>query len=214
MKDFILFQTFTDSESAHPTVELLTSAGVPVHIDDTRLLYANVLQQTPTLPEVRVMIPAQELGRARALLETHATEAGEMPADHYLHGFSDAELIDLVAKPDEWSAHDYVWAQQLLATRGSTLRPAEMQALRQVRVEQLAGYKPLPPIWRTVGWVAAVLGGIVGIAIGWDFYASRTTLPDGRRVATYAPADQQQGLWMMGVGAVTFLLGLAVKYLW
>lgn len=213
MNDFTLFQTFTDSESARPTIDLLTAAGVAVQIDDTRLLYSNVLQQTPTLPEVRVLVPLTDLARARTLLETSAAEADDMPADHYLREFSDAELVDLVAKPDEWSAHDYVWAQQLLAIRGNSLRPAEVQALRQVRTEQLATHKPLPTVWRIVGWITAVLGGIIGIVIGWNFYASRTTLPDGRSLATYSPADQQQGLWMMGVGTVTFLLGLALKFL-
>ena len=213
MSDFTLFRTFTDLDSARTTVDVLTAAGVAVQIDDTRQLFSNVLQQTPTLPEMRVLILVAELPRASALLEARAAQAGDMPADHYLAQFSDTELLDLVAKPDEWSAHDHRWAQQLLAARGRALRPAEVLALRQVRTEQLAMPKSLPTRWLVIGWTAAMLGGLLGVIIGWNFYAATTTLPEGRRVPTYAPAGRNQGLWMMGVGAIMFVLGVALRVL-
>jgi len=212
MSDFTLFKTFTDSESAQATVDTLSAAGIVVQIDDTRLLYSNALQQVATLPEVRVLVPVTELPRANALLEAEAAEAAEdIPEDHYLHQFTDSELLDLLSKPDEWSAHDYVWAQQLLAARGRPLRPAEVQALRFVRTEQLATYKSLPTGWLVAGWAMAALGGPLGIIVGWYFYTATTTLPNGQRVSTYAPSDQKQGLWMMGLGTVMFLLGITIR---
>lgn len=212
MNEFTLFKTFTDSDSAQPTLDALTEAGVAVQLDDTRLLYSNVLQQQPALPEVRVLVPTAELARAHALLETQAA-SGDMPDDHYLHQFSDAELLDLVAKPDEWSAHDHLWAQQLLAARGRELSAPEVRALRQVRIDQLATHKPLPTGWLVVGWTAAALGGPLGILVGWNFHASTTLLPDGRKVHTYAPESRKQGLWMMGLGAASSLVGLLYKLL-
>ena len=208
MSDFIPFRTFTDAESAADTVAALTAAGVDFQLEDTRNVPRSPLMVDFAQPEVRVVVRRTQLQQANTVLQQEAMDTGPMPADHYLHQFTDDELLNIMSQPHEWNEHDYVWAQRLLLERGHSLRPAEVQALRYSHLEQLAEPKALPRSWQIIGWLAVALGAPLGIGIGLNICWARTTLPDGRMVPTYSAASRRQGIWMVGVGAVVLALSL------
>ena len=96
--------------------------------------------------------------------------------DHYLFKFSDAELFELLAKPEEWSPLDVTLAGQLLRQRGRDVSADTIRLLREHRtIEQKRPEESQKPMimW---GYVLAALGGIRG-AVSWAGSCTRTKRP-------------------------------------
>ncbi len=69
-------------------------------------------------PEFTKKVTSDNFERVSEILDYVATkEIFEIDKSHYLFNFSDEELFDLLAKPDEWSAFDYQLAQKILDKR-------------------------------------------------------------------------------------------------
>jgi hypothetical protein len=55
-----------------------------------------------------------------------------------LFNFSDEELFDHLAKPDEWLAFDYQLAQKILDERGKQVDKEFLNSLKKAKIETLA----------------------------------------------------------------------------
>ena len=144
-----------------------------------------------------------------AALNQHALS--ELDPGHYLFKFSDEELVDILVKPDEWSALDVALASQLLRKRGRDISADTLQLLRQRRVAELAQPDQDHKALVRSGYLSALLGGFLGIIIGYQLYSSRKQLPTGQRVYSYSPTDRVHGLRILVLGIVMFLLVLTVQ---
>ena len=159
-----------------------------------------------------VKLPGEDFDRAEtALLEMARGEEEDVPADHYLQSFTDRELMEVLVRPDEWSADDAVWAQQLLRQRGKPVSSEAIELLRKARVDDLRAEEPAQTPWLFLGYVLALLGGLLGIIIGWYINTSKKTLPNGERVSVYGPQDRKHGARIFILGLVMLVLWLAVR---
>ncbi|MFZ1693192.1 MAG: hypothetical protein WAT74_08360 [Flavobacteriales bacterium] len=156
--------------------------------------------------------PAQfELAEA-ALLTKAGGATYEVPDDHYLHGFSDEELTSILIKPDEWSAEDAIWAQELLRQRGKPVSAEALRMVRETRLEDLRQEAPPQTPWIFFGYVSAFLGGFLGIAIGWYLNTSKRTLPNGERVHVYRREDRVHGARMVFIGVPLFAAAIGRRF--
>ena len=105
-----------------------------------------------------------------------------MAPDYYLLAFTDAELLEILSKPDEWGHFDYVLAKKLLVDRGYNITDALTQELKAQRLNGLAQYED--PIMAGRGSPIG-LGGLISSYI---VATHKKTLPDGRQVHAYSPA--------------------------
>ena len=209
MADLLTYQTYPNQEVAQSLLDLLDAEGVEYEAD-----YAAARFSAPlgiTLPESFVVrLRPEEFSRVRALEEARAAESlGELPSDYYLFSFSNAELWDLLKQPDAWSSRDVALAMRLLRERGENVSAHTLQDLRTWHTATLAAPDPSPTGWIVLGYVSALLGGLFGIGVGWSLRRYNKTLPDGRQVPGYAPADRAHGLYIMVIGAVS-LVGWAL----
>lgn len=147
------------------------------------------------------------------LLEDSVKKLDEIDTDYYLFGFSNDELLDLIAKSDEWSKLDYLLAQKILRDRGQGLSEEELEAIKMERIAELSKPEENQQKRIVAGYVFAVLGGFVGMFIGWHLLTHKKTLPNGDSVFAYVPKDRKQGRIIFILGSIFLVVGLLAKIL-
>lgn len=100
------------------------------------------------------------------LKEEELKNVDAIDKDYYLFRFTDDELMDVLIKADEWNAFDVVLARKLLAERGKIISDEAILAIHKKRIEELK--KPDAPqtFWIVVGYIFALVGGVLGFFIG------------------------------------------------
>ncbi|HEY1056542.1 MAG TPA: hypothetical protein VGE24_15455, partial [Emticicia sp.] len=163
--------------------------------------------------EFHIKVRQMDFAQVIHLLDDMEAEAiKNTDRDHYLFSFSDIELYEIIARPDEWSALDYHLAKKILKERGQTIDDDFLKALKEVRLEDLSKQEKAQPMWIISGYVFAMLGGIVGVIIGWHMKTRQKTLPSGQRAFVFREKDRKHGSYIFFVGMVVFVL-LILMYL-
>ena len=211
--DLLVYQTYPNQAVAQGLLTLL---------DDQRIVYTtdhaparfNAALGMASDEQFVVRLRPDDFTRVRQLEEKQAADSlGELPSDYYLFAFSNAELWELLAQPDAWSSHDVALATRLLRERGETLTDEALLALRTRHTAALAAPDASPTGWIVAGYALSVLGGILGMAIGWSLWRYRKTLPDGRTVPGFSETARYHGRVMLALGSATLALGLGLRLL-
>jgi hypothetical protein len=89
--------------------------------------------------------------------------------------------------------NDYQLAIKLLKERGAEMDEAAIAELNKQRLDELRKIEPPQTAWIIAGYIFAVLGGVFGIAIGWNLAHNKKTLPNGETVFNYSDSDRKHG---------------------
>jgi hypothetical protein len=207
MSTFVTFRLFNAVEPAKELTDLLDNNDILYQVEDSSpqsLLMPTSNQE----PEIRVKLIQKDFERVNALLEVIAVSNLEnIRKDHYLLEFSVEELMEILAKPDEWNKNDFVLAQKLLKDQGKEISPERIVELQKERIATLAKPEADQSGWIILGYVMAIAGSLLGIWMGWYLSTFAKTLPDGRRVFAYSTSDRKHGNRI-------FLLGIVFTILW
>jgi hypothetical protein len=200
--EFLLFQRFLNREAAREIVELLTTNGIEGRVEDEIPLSEGIVT-FQSIPAALLLLRGNDFERARELLRRATEEtAATVSTDHYLYGFADAELSEILAKPDEWSALDVALAQRLLRERGQGISPQIVEKLVKDRTQALAKPQEIAAGWLLFGYMTAGLGGLFGVLFGWYLVSSRKTLPTGQQVLAYSPKARRHGRIILVFGLI------------
>ena len=208
MSDFIQYRYFHEPERMLAYTGLLDANGIEYEVAENRssldALYAgNQPQRIFFLKLKQVDFPrVDELLQSESERELHATESD----DHYLNGFTDDELVEILARPDEWTAFDFQLAQQILKGRGKEFDQETLGNLKQKRISEMA--KPVKASGRLifVGYLLALAGGFLGALVGLTLMITRKTLPTGDVVYVYTKRDREQGSRIFVLGLIVFVM--------
>lgn len=158
-----------------------------------------------------VKLPFADFGAAERALEEDIENENEVPADHYLLGFTDQELTDVVFNEEEWGALDRHWARLILAERGKPVSDELLDTIRQKRLEDLRQQASPQNAFIVLGYISVALGGLLGIAIGYHLNTAKKTLPNGDRIYVYQERDRRHGKRMFFLGLVFFVVLLTLR---
>jgi len=204
MYEYLTFRKFATQDEACAVQELLVENDIPCVLEaDPVLLPPTFIGQNFDLP-YRLKIPSNCFRAADALLwqpvsvHTHETES-----DYYLLSFSDEELMEVIEKRDEWGTYDYALALQLLQARGMSLTTSDLERINQERFTTLATPDNGSTIWTVIGYLSALLGGMLGLFIGIFLFTAKKTLPDGSRMYAYSQHTRQHGKYIMLLGFIS-----------
>lgn len=210
--EFITFQRFGDKQSAQELMKLLDQHHVESQFEDDSTELDAQLGGGGFANYYTVKLRHQDFEKANQILIEDAVEdLNSIDKDYYLFGFTDAELHDIVAHPDEWNPFDFLLAQKLLKERGQEIKPEEIKILQQQRIAELSKPEPSQTLGIIAGYFFALLGGLVGIIIGWFLSSHKKTLPNGDRVYNYSESDRRHGKRILYLGLFFFILWIAVK---
>jgi len=208
-EQFLTYQRFMNEQDARDLADLLKDNGVEFQWEDGTASFDPSFANNAVHKEFRVKLKPVDFQRADdLLLEQSSALLNEIEQDYYLFQFSDEELFEVLEKRDAWSKFDYLLAQKLLKERGKSFSIAELEAMRNRRIEELAKPDTGQTLWVAVGYVSVLFGGLFGVFLGWHLYSHKKTLPDGTRAYGYTEKDRKQGRIIFFLGLVSFLIFL------
>lgn len=139
MASFKTFQTFRDPQLASAIADTLKAKRIVCHIEKVEPLLESSFLPNVIEPNLHLKVRVADLDRAhRVLEEYYERQLQDVDPGYYLFSFTDTELLDIVAKPDEWGHFDYVLARELLAERGLPIPDETIRQMKQQRRRQLA----------------------------------------------------------------------------
>jgi len=204
-EDFITFQRFNDQYSAKQFGKLLSDQNIKYVLEDNSLSFDPTFANNNFGTEYCIKIQNEDFEKVNAILEAKSDiEINEIDKDYYLLSFSDEELIDVISKSDEWNKFDVSLAKKLLRDRGQEITPLKIEEIKKQRIAELAKPEKSQSGYIILGYITALLGGLLGVFVGWHLLTYKKVLPDGNRVYVYSENDRKQGNRILILGLVFF----------
>ena len=206
-EEFLIFQKFNTESQAEDFGSLLNVNRIEFLIENISINFDPILSNNEFGKEYCVKIKKDDFEKANDILREKAkTEINEVQDDYYLLSFTDEELIDVIEKSDEWNKFDVELAQKLLKERGNEITTEQISELKKQRIIELSKPEEGQNVYIIIGYVCALLGGLLGIFIGWHLTTYKKTLPNGNRIYAYSENDRKQGnrILILGIVCIVF----------
>ncbi len=164
--------------------------------------------------EFCVKLKKNDFEKGNAFLNEKAEkEIVEIDKDYYLLSFTDEELFELIAASDEWSPFDVSLAEKLLKERGKEVTSEEIEKIKTNRIVELSKPEESQRIYIIMGYITSILGGFLGVFIGWHLLTFKKTLPNGNRIYAYSDNDRKQGNRILIIGGIFLVIWLLYRFL-
>lgn len=211
-KNFVEFQRFGSESELENCVKILTENNIEYGIEDVSVNLDPVLSSNKYRKEFLLKIEKVNFDKANKILdEFYSSEIDEIEKDYYLFSFSYEELLDVIIKSDEWNKFDVQLAQKILNEKGKGLSNSEIEEIKRQRILDLSKPEKKQSEWIFVGYISSLLGGLLGIFIGWHLLTFKKTLPNGDRVFNYSNEDRKHGNQILILGIVSIVIWTIIK---
>lgn len=168
MNEFLQYQSFASEDAAEPLLALLHTHGIPVETGLDQLNFDVNMAHNATDTRFVVRLRPQDFAIARQLEEQENEQlTGSAAPDHYLFGFSDDELFEVLVKSEAWNGYNVALAHRILQQRGREISADTVRLLRRQQLNEIAKPEPAQKTWIVAGYLLAIFGGIMGLLIGW-----------------------------------------------
>jgi hypothetical protein len=210
--EFLVYKKFYKQERVTALTQLLSEHGIDFEIAEDRESLDSLYGDKHFNRQIFIKLKRDDFAKADSLLLQESEKQLEnVGKDHYLYDFTDEELFDILCKPDEWNALDYQLSKKILKERGREINADTIALLKKQRVNELAKPEEGQKNWIYAGYVFALLGGLLGIFIGWHLSTFKKTLPDGQRVFAYKKEDRSHGTIILILGIIMLGVSLAIR---
>ena len=212
--NFLTFQQFNDPALAENLVELLIENRIAYEEEEETVVVNPLTAINNELTRVyRVRINANDFTRVNQLLKDRDDQyINDVEKDYYLFDFTNDELTEILEKEDEWSSFDHELAKKILAERGVDVDIVKLSCLSEARLNELRQPEKQQTTWKYLGYFFAVMGGVLGIFIGWHLSAHKKTLPNGEQIYAYNEKDRKQGKIILCVAIFFLLLSIILRF--
>lgn len=201
------FKTFNDKETAEDFAEILKEYAIDFHIEEDVLEFDPTYANNELDKDFHIMIKQEDFGKAKQADVAYFKKGlDNAPPDYYLFSFSNDELKEIMAKPDEWGTFDYLLAEKILQDRGIGITETEKQTLKTERNKVLLEQQKDKPSNILLYYIFCLVVSPIGILIGWAWAYSKKTLPDGKKAAAYDSDTQRHGRIIFALSLVIFIL--------
>ncbi len=215
-EEFVTYKRFSTVEDAEVFVGILKNNAIRFELEnnsiceDVSAVYGAVPQT-----EIDVKLIQSDFEKVDKLLEKEAAETILLlDKEYYLYDFTNEELYDVINNYDKWNETDYLLAQKILNARGEKITDEVTKSKKDKRLKELNDPEPAMQGWMTIGYVSAVLGGILGMFIGYHHWQFKKRVPSGDRVFAYDEDSREKGRLLFYVGLGFFVVwGLVYLFL-
>lgn len=211
-KSFVEFQRFSSKTELQKVIKILAENNIEYIIEDVSVNLEPVLSSNKLGLEFLLKIEQVNFEKANKILdEFYSFEIDEIENDYYLFSFSDDELLEVIIKSDEWNKFDVKLAQKILRLKGKGLSNLEIGKIRAQRIIELSKPEKKQSIWIFVGYISSILGGFLGIFIGWHLLTFKKTLPNGNRIYNYSNEDRKHGNQILILGILSIIIWILIN---
>lgn len=209
---FQTFQNFNNAALAVELVERLKQQDIPYLLEENKK-FLDPAFSNDAEPDISIKLKPQDFVRAGEVLgEYYKGQIDGVDKDYYLFEFTDEELMEIVSKPDEWGHFDYQLAQKILKERDKEIKPEVAALLKAQRINELAKLETVHKYWIYLGYVSALLGGLIGIFIGWTLAYYKKTLPNGQRLFAYREDIRDHGVRILLIASGSLVAWVLVRW--
>lgn len=204
---FLTFRKYQDPALAEEIAGLLRESLIECEIETNDHFFNPSFVNDPisqAMTDLKLH-PEDFIKADKVLADYYKTQLDSVDKDYYLFGFSDQELDEIIARPDEWGPFDYQLAQKILRDRGQELTPERVELMKERRIADLKEPEQAGTAWIYLGYLSAIFGGAIGIVIGALLINFKKTLPNGERVYAYREADRRQGKFIIGISVLSIM---------
>jgi len=171
MDRFIDYQSFPEIEQASGLIAILDSNNIPYEIDDSAARFKLVASTNSPLNQVIVKIREIDIEKANLL---QADKPDIKIEDHYLYTFSDKDIIDVIANPDEWTKDEQSIAGQIVKQRGLSISAEDIKSARSKKIIEDKKMVNDKQINRNYGWfmtigLLSILNTVI-VAFNWKVH--------------------------------------------
>ena len=213
-KQYSVFKKYPTVEQAQEIIKFLNENDIETLFGENKSSLDSNFSGSSFNNEFEIKIKASDFEKANQLLENIAeNQINQVDTDYYLFSFSDEELYDILLKQDEWNEFDYTLSKKILSNRGKSIDLDLLKSLKKQRLEDLAKPEENQKVWIVAGYFFALLGGLLGIIIGYVLMTSKKTLPNGKMVFSYNENDRIQGKMMFYIGIIMLPLYIILRVL-
>ena len=211
-KKFAEFQRFNSEAELEKCVKILIENNIEYLIEDVSINLDPVLSSNKLGIEFLLKIDQVNFEKANNILdELYSFEIDEIESDYYLFSFSDDELLDVIIKSDEWNKFDVQLAQKILKEKGKGLSVIEIEQIQRERILDLSKPEKKQSDWIFIGYISSLLGGFLGIFIGWHLLTFKKTLPNGDRIYNYSNEDRKHGNQILIIGFLSIIVWIIIR---
>jgi len=209
--ELLTFQKFNDRQLAQDMADILAEGGIEYLLEKTPVTFDPFYRtRTEASDEFLLKIAGTDFERATDIINDYEKQfIDHVPTDHYLFSFTNDELLDLVAKRDEWSAFDYELARKILAGRDIIITENQDAEFQEKRIEELKQHADIPGWHIIIGYLFACLGGAFGLIFGLYILSAKKILPNGEVFYQYNDRNRQHARIMIGVAIVVIIIIIA-----
>ncbi|RZJ99270.1 MAG: hypothetical protein EOO43_27080 [Flavobacterium sp.] len=210
--DFLTFERFDQEHAALQMAALLTQFNVPFEFENNSAPFDPSFNPGGGEKSYSIKLRKEDFERAHLIVEEDVNaDTDILDPDYYLLSFTNTELRDVVVTRDEWSPFDVALSQKLLKARGAELSAQAISDMRTQRIIELSKPEKDQSLYITIGYFCALMGGLLGLFIGWHLQTHKKTLPNGNLVHAYSEDNRRSGKRIVMVGIVC-LIGWALYY--
>lgn len=214
IENFIAFRSFPTLIQAKELEALLRKNNIEAILADNLPPIDITFSGSTLQNQYEVKINASNFEKAELILEKETENIlDNIDPDYYLLDFTNEELYEILLNADEWNVFDYKLAQKLLTDRGKTIDADMLTSLKKERLKILAKPEENQKPWIIAGYIFSLLGGGIGIVIGYSLWKSKKTLPNGERIYSYSAEDRKHGKTIFFISIIIFPLSFFVSIL-
>jgi hypothetical protein len=191
---------------------VLKQNGIHYFIEEDMLVFDPSYANNPLNKDYAITLRRSDFKVAHTAYDEYfAKLLDNVPEDYYLLSFTHDELLEILAKPDEWGSFDYQLAQKLLKEKGIEITREKAEILKAERYKELAQPES-EPAKNIVGYyILCILFFPVGLVIGWVWGNSKKQLPDGYKVYAYNDKVRKHGRRIFLISMIILAMRVTLK---
>lgn len=213
-KEFSTYRKFIYKDDALDLIEILEQNQIDYVLNDNSSRLDSTFGNDDNSKQFELKINKDDFKKVENLEENLIIASlNNVENDHYLFEYSDEELIEIVLKKDEWSKFDFLLSQKILKERGKEINPEILNVISKQRLEELSKEENVPKMWIFAGYFFALIGGFVGVLIGYTIMSYKRNLPDGKTAYLYKKEDRNQGQNILILSIIGIIFWITIRFL-
>lgn len=201
-------------EEAESIVVALDAKGIPAEmILDGGIVDPIFIGSTPS-NKYEILVREEDKESADVIFWQWAQDAiDQIPKTYHLYDYSSAELTQILVESTEWNELDVLLAEKILRDRKVDINLGEIEQHRVARKKKLAEPQNGQTAWIVIGYIFAVLGGFIGMLLGYSLWKARKRMPDGEKMPAYTEDVRNHGKIIFFIALVVFS-GAFLRMMW